>query len=75
MLTARTSAQIHTNRHRRDFRLCPASTGAPRARAGLSLLDREWRRLCNAESRRLWLDDRWSAHLRLARSKRVRRRP
>ena len=73
MLTAKTSAQIHTNRHRRDFRLCPASTGAPRARAGLSLLYREWRRLCNAESRRLWLDDRWSAHLRRVRSGQGRR--
>jgi hypothetical protein len=63
MLTVRTSAHIHTNRHRGDFRLCPGSTGAPRARADISRLLREWCRLSNAESRRLWLEDRWTAHM------------
>ena len=43
MLTVRTSAHIPTNRHRRSFRLCPTSTGAPPARGGVSCLLREWR--------------------------------
>ena len=73
MLTARTSAHIQTNRHRGDFRLCPASTGAPRAQTALSRLHREWCRLSNAESRRLWLDDRWSAHVRRVQSRQWRR--
>ena len=64
MLTVRTSAHIPTNQHRRSFRLCPTSTGAPPARTGSSRLLREWIRLLDAESRRLWLDDRWRAHLR-----------
>jgi len=69
MMTVRTSAHIHTNQHRRTFSLCPASTGALRARADASRLLRKWRRLLNAESRRLWLDDQWTAHVRRVQSK------
>src|SRR5664280_2944886 len=43
------------------------------ARAALSRLHGEWRRLFNAESRRLWLDDRWSAHVRRVQSRQWRR--
>ena len=57
MLTFRTSAHISTNRRRGTFRPCPASTGVPLARAGISRLLREWLRLLNAELRRLWLDE------------------
>ena len=70
MLTIRTAAHIATSRHCGSFRLCPASTGAPLARTGVSGLLREWRRLLTAQSRRLWLEGRWSAHVR-----RVRVRP
>jgi hypothetical protein len=73
MLTVRTSAHIATNRHRGSFRFCPASTGAPLARAGVSRQLLEWLRLLNAESRRLWLDDRWSAHVRRVQSRQWRR--
>ena len=73
MLTVRTAAHIPTNRHRRSFRLCPASTAAPLARAGASRLLREWLRLLDAESRRLWLDDRWSAHAGRLQSRQSRR--
>jgi hypothetical protein len=73
MLTVRTSAHISTNRRRGSFRLCPASTGAPTARAGVSHLLREWLRLLNAESRRLWLDERWTAHIRRVQSRQWRR--
>jgi len=69
MLTVRTSAHIATNQHRGSFRLCPASTGAPTARAGRSRRSLNWLRLLNAESRRLWLDDRWSAHVRRVQSR------
>jgi hypothetical protein len=64
MLTARTSAHIATNQHRRSFRLIRTSTGALRARAGVRRLFQEWTRLSYAESRRLWLDDRWRAHVK-----------
>jgi hypothetical protein len=73
MLTVKTSAHIRTNQYRGDFRLCPASTGAPRARAGVSRLLRERSRLSNAESRRLWLADRWSTHMRQVESRKWRR--
>jgi hypothetical protein len=75
MLTVRTSAHIPTNRLRRSFRHCFASTGAPPARAGLFRLLRERIRLSNAESRRLWLDDRWREHMRSVQSRRGRRQP
>jgi len=73
MLTVRTSAHILTNRHRRSFRLCPASAGVPVAGGGLSRLVREWRRLLSAESRRLWLHDGWDAHVRRVQSRQWRR--
>ena len=73
MLTVRAAAHMPTNRHRRSFRLCPSSTGASPARVGVSRLLREWRRLLNAESRRLWLEIRWRSHLQQVRSMRVRR--
>ena len=72
MLTIKTSAHILKNRHRRS--VCPTSTGVPLAQADACRLHREWRCLLNAESRRLWLDERWRAHLRMVRSKQVRRR-
>jgi len=75
MLTVRTAAHIATNRHCGSFRLCPASTGAPLASAGASRLLREWRRLLTAESRRLWLDGRWRAHVRRVQSRPGRRQP
>jgi hypothetical protein len=73
MLTVRTSAHIHTNRHRGDFRLCRASTGAPRVGAGISRLLAEWCRLCNAESRRIWLKDGWTAHMLRVQTRKWRR--
>jgi hypothetical protein len=73
MLTVRTSSHIPTNRHRGSFHLCPASTGASAARAGVSRLLREWLRLFSAESRRLWLEDRWSGHVRRVQSRQGRR--
>jgi hypothetical protein len=73
MLTLRTSAHIPTNQHRRNFRLIPTSTGAPRARAGGQRLLQEWTRLLNAEPRRAWLDERWSAHAGRVQSKQSRR--
>jgi hypothetical protein len=69
MLTVRTAVHIPTNQHRRSFRLCSTSTAAPLARAGVSHLLRERLRLLNAESRRLWLGDRWSAHVRRVQSR------
>jgi hypothetical protein len=73
MLTLRTSAHIPTNQHRRSFRLIPTSTGAPQARAGVERLLQEWTRLWNAEPRRAWLGDRWSAHAGRVQSKQSRR--
>lgn len=73
MLTLRTSAQIPTNQHCRSFRFIPTSTGALRARAGWWRLLQEWIRLFNAEPRRVWLDQRWSAHMGRVRSKQSRR--
>jgi hypothetical protein len=63
MLTMRTSIQIAGNRHRLSFPLCPASTGRPRGRASATRLLDEWRRMLNAESRRLWLEIQWRSHL------------
>jgi hypothetical protein len=63
MLTLRTSAHVPTCQFCRSFRLIRTSTGAPRARAGARPLFQEWTRLSDAELRRLWLDDRWSAHV------------
>ena len=62
MLTIRTSAHVPTNRHRRNFRSSPTSTGVPRTRAGASSLLREWIRLLDSESRRLWLELEWRSH-------------
>jgi hypothetical protein len=73
MLTLRTSAHIPTNQHCRSFRLIPTSTGAPRAPAGARRLFQERTRLWNAEPRRVWLADRWSAHIGRVRSKQSRR--
>jgi hypothetical protein len=67
MLTMRTSIQIAGNRHRLSFPLCPASTGRPRGRASATRLLDEWRRMLNAESRRLWLAMQWRSHLGRAR--------
>jgi hypothetical protein len=75
MLTIRTSAHVPANHHRRSGRYSPASTGAPRARVGASRLLQEWIRLLDAESRRLWLEVRWRAHLERIRSARARRLP
>ena len=62
MLTMRTSTQIAGNRHRLSFPLCPASTGRPRVSGSAARLLGEWRRLLNAESRRLWLEIQWRSH-------------
>jgi len=69
MLTIRTSSHIATNCHRKNFRFSPASTGAPRARLSETLLVKKWIQLLDAEARRLWLDDRWSAHARRVKSR------
>jgi hypothetical protein len=73
MLTIRTCAHIPTNQHRRSFHLIPTSTGALPARAGERCLLQEWIRLFNAELRRLWLGERWSAHVGRIRSRQSRR--
>lgn len=75
MLTVRMSAHVPGNRLRKSFRICPASTGVPLERVESVRLLQEWLRLFNAESRRVWLEDRWNAHLQRARSRRQRRRP
>jgi hypothetical protein len=62
MLTVRTSIHIAGNRHRLSFPLCPASTGRPRVNGSAARLLREWRRLLNAQSRRLWLEMQWRSH-------------
>jgi hypothetical protein len=63
MLTMRTSTQIAGNRHRLSIPLCPSSTGRPRGNGSAARLLGEWRRLLNAESRRLWLEMQWRSHL------------
>jgi hypothetical protein len=63
MLTMRTSTQIAGNRRRLSFPLSPASTGRPGARGSVARLLGEWRRLLNAQSRRLWLEMQWRTHL------------
>jgi hypothetical protein len=72
MLTIRTSAQIPTNRCRKNFRFITASTGAPLARIGALRLLPEWIQMFDAESRRLWLEMLWSSHLGRVHSARVR---
>ena len=73
-MPARRSTQVPANRHRRSFRSGPASTGAPLARAGSLRLIEAWLRLFDAESRRLWLEARWRAHLGRVRAVQVRSR-
>ena len=73
MLTLRTSAHIPTSQLCRSFRFIPTSTGTLRERAGGRCLFQIWTRLFNAELRRLWLDDRWSAHIGRVRSRQPRR--
>jgi hypothetical protein len=75
MLTLRTSAHIPTHQHCRSFRRIPTSTGALRTRAGGRRRLQEWTRLFDAELRRLWLDDRWSAHVGRVQSRQSRRQP
>ena len=62
MLNIKSSAHLRTNRHRRSFRSCPGSTGVPawRVEAGRHLQERIG--LANRESRRIWLEELWSAH-------------
>ena len=62
MLTIQSSAHLRTNRHRRSFRTCPSSTGVPalRVEAGRHLQERIG--LANRKSRRMWLEELWSAH-------------
>ena len=73
MLTLRTSAHIPTHRHCRSFHLIRASTGALRPRVPGRRLFQEWTRLWDAELRRLWLQDRWSAHAGRVQSRQSRR--
>jgi hypothetical protein len=75
MLTIKTSAHVPSNRHRRNFRSCAVSTGAPLARVGGLRLLGEWLRLFDAESRRLWLEARWRSHLGRVRFAQARSRP
>ncbi len=75
MLTIRTSATIPTNRHRRDFRFSPASTGLGSGRSNAALLVRGWMRLLDAEARRLWLETSWRSHVGQVQSRRARRMP
>ena len=63
MLTMRSSAQIAGNCHRLNFRFCPVSTSRPGVGESAARRLGAWRRLLNAESRRLWLEVRWREHL------------
>ena len=60
-------------RRSRSLRHIPTSTSAPRARADARRLFPAWTRLWDAELRRLWLDNRWSAHAGRVRSRQSRR--
>jgi hypothetical protein len=60
-------------RRRRSLRFIPTSTGAPRARADTRPLVPQCTRLLDAELRRLWLDDRWSAHVGCIQARQSRR--
>jgi hypothetical protein len=62
MLTISTCSHIPTNRHRNNFRVCPASTGVPMLRLAASAALREGIRLSNARWRRQWLKDMWQRH-------------
>ena len=73
MLTLRTSAHIPTRQHCRGFHLIRTSTGAFRPRTPGRPLCQECTRLRDAELRRLWLDDRWSAHIERLQSRQSRR--
>ena len=73
MLTLRTSAHIPTRQHCRGFHLIRTSTGVRRPRAEGRRPFQEWTRLWDAELRRLWLDDRWSAHIERLQSRQSRR--
>lgn len=64
MLLLRTAAQIRTNRHRKNQSDCRTSTGAPRLDWQSGRVSGEYSALANRELRRLWLNDRWSEHLR-----------
>lgn len=69
MLTVRTAAHISTSRHLWSFRLCPTSTGVTVAQTCAFSPLRQWFRLLNAESRRLWLDRQWGMHMRRVHSR------
>ena len=73
MLPLRTSAHIPTQQHCRGFHLIRTSTGALRPRTPGRPLFQEWTRQWDAELRRLWLDDRWSAHIERLQSRQSRR--
>jgi hypothetical protein len=62
MLTIRTCDHIPTNRHRNNFRACPASTGTPLVRLSASSALQDRIRLWNAQSRRQWLEEKWLRH-------------
>lgn len=67
MLTIRTSYQAPANRHRSGFRDCACSTGIPLRGNAASRSRRNWIQLLNSESRRLWLSERWNAHMQRVR--------
>ena len=62
MLTISTCAHIPTNRHRSNFRVCPASTGVPVPRLAAAAARREGIRLSSAQLRRDWLKEMWQRH-------------